>query len=298
MDVVFRLAGCQKGLVTRLQLLQAGIAPDAVDYMVATGRLVVVHRGVYAAGPVLEPWAMELAAVLACRRDALVSHRSAARLWGLTSPNAGEFVDITVMGGQRGRCAGIRLHRAASRLPKADQAIRHGIPVTSAARTLLDLAGEVCDAELRRAFDTALQERIVTMPAVKAVLARNRGRRGAARLGALLPENGREHVTRSHMERHFLRLLKRYGLPLPATNVSVCGFVVDCYWEEAGLVVELDGYRVHSTRLAFEADRRRNAALLAAGLRLLRLSWRQLEKATEPTMVQVGQALVIGRSDG
>jgi very-short-patch-repair endonuclease len=295
-QVIFRLACRQKGVVTREQLLRAGVAPEVVDYAVAEGRLVVLYRGVYQAGPVLEPWGRELAAVLACRHGALLSHRSAAVSWGLLLPPPDGRVEVTISGALRGRYPGIHVHRARLPLSRMDRTVRHGLPVTSPARTLLDLAATASDDELQRALDVALQERILTVRAVQGLLARSRGRRGAARLAALLPVAAEERVTRSHMERVFLQLLRRYGLPAPATNVGIRGFVVDCYWKEAGLVVELDGYRVHGTRPAFEADRRRNAALLAAGLRVLRLSWRQLDQLTEPTMVQVGQALVVGRS--
>jgi very-short-patch-repair endonuclease len=294
-ELMFHLAARQKGLVTRAQLLRGGVSPEAVDYAVAEGRLVVLYRGVYQAGPVLEPWGRELAAVLACRYGALLSHGTAAVLWSLLAPSAGGRIHVTVTGAPRGRHAGIQIHRLGSPLPPADCTVRHGVPVTSPARTLLDLAATVGSAELQRAFESALQDRLVTMGALQDLLARNRRRRGAGRLAALLPAAGDAQVTRSHMERAFLQLVRRYGLPAPATNVGVRGFVVDCYWQDAGLVVELDGYRVHGTRPAFEADRRRNAALLAAGLRVLRLSWRQIDETPERTMVQVGQALVTGR---
>jgi very-short-patch-repair endonuclease len=295
-EIIHRIARRQKGVVTRGQLLAAGVKGHVIDHALTSHRLIVLHRGVYQAGPVLQPWGRELAAVLACRDGAVVSHRSAAVLWGLLPSSPERTVDVTVAGPLRGRHDGICVHRVNPALPRVDTPKRDGVPVTSPARTLLDLAATGSAAELQRALDTSEQERIVTVRALRSLLARSRGRRGVARLASLLPASGQARVTRSHLERTFLHLLRRYGLAVPATNVSLHGFVVDCYWREAGLVVELDGYVVHGTRPSFEADRRRNAVLIAAGLRVLRLSWRQVELTPEPTMAQVAQALVVGRS--
>ncbi|HSJ26202.1 MAG TPA: DUF559 domain-containing protein [Longimicrobiales bacterium] len=287
------IAAPQKCVVTRAQLLQAGMTSHAIDHAVRRGRLIPLYRGVYQVGPVLAPWGRELAAVLACGHGAVLSHRSAAVLWGMLPTEPDGPVDVTVPGPRRVRLAGVRLHRVDVPLATTERGKREGLPVTSPARTLIDLAATASAGDLRRALDNAEQARIIVVRSLLRWIGRYAGRRGVARLKALLPATGSRHLTRSQFERTFLRLLRKYGLPLPRTNVTVLGYVVDCYWEELGLIVELDGYHVHGTRRAFDADRRRDLALAAAGKRVLRISWTQLETRPEMTMAQVAQALVM-----
>jgi very-short-patch-repair endonuclease len=287
------LAAAQKGVATRDQLVRAGVPAHIIEYALKSGRFKLLYRGVYQVGPVLAAWGRELAAVLACGAGALLSHRSAAVFWAMLPPDPDDDVDVSMTGALRGRQPGIRAHRAGAGMSRWDRTVREGIPVTTPARTLLDLAATASSGDLRRAFDNAEQARLVTVAAVRKLIARHPGRRGVARLAALLPDAGHHHLTRSQLERTFLRLLRRYGLPAPRTNVRVGGVLVDCYWADLRLIAELDGHRVHGARRAFEADRSRDLALAAAGLHVLRITWRQLETSPQITMVRVAQAMAV-----
>lgn len=304
------VAAGQHGVITRAQLLAAGFTGGAVRSRVRAGRLTVLHRGVYRVGPLEAPWAREMAAVLAGGAGAVVSHRSAAGLWGLLPepeerrpgsraalvlrrpalPAARAPVDVTVAGANRGRRPGIRVHRVEELLP-GDRATRDGIPVTAPARTLADLAAVVGAGELERAVAQAEREGLTDREALRAVLARRRARPGSPALRAVLGHPGGPAFTRSGAEAGFLALVRRAGLPAPRANVPLGPFEVDFLWSDVRLVVEVDGFRYHGTRAGFEADRRKEAWLAAAGFQVLRLSWRQIHQEAVPTAVQVGQAL-------
>jgi len=182
-----------------------------------------------------------MAAALAYGQGALVSHRSAAALWGLLPPADGR-VDVTVdKGARRTGRAGVRLHRA--RLHPDDRSLRDAIPLTSPARTLLDLADVARPSTVRRAFEGAERLRIFDLRALKALLRRSRGRRGLRVLGELLAEGSDSPPTvRSQLERDFRDLIRSAGLPMPIANAVVAGIEVDALWPGQRLVVELDGY--------------------------------------------------------
>jgi very-short-patch-repair endonuclease len=216
-----------------------------------------------------------LAAVVSFGARAVLSHGSAAVLWGLL-PARGLRVDVTVPSGVRGRRA-IVVHR--SPLSEAEQTIRHGIPVTIPARTLLDLAAVVSARQLERAMDEAAYLRLDLTG-----LASRRGRRGGAAIARVLAEHRAGTTrTRTNMEERILALCDRLGLPRPLCNLEVEGYTVDFVWPQARLIVETDGWQAHGTRKAFEADRRRDAHLMAAGWRPLRVTWRRL--TDEPAAV-------------
>jgi Protein of unknown function (DUF559) len=220
-----------------------------------------------------------MAAVLAAGEGALLSHRSAAALWGLAGASAGP-TDVTSERGRPGR-RGIVLHR--NRLHEEDRAVRDAIPVTSVARTLFDLA-EVLDASrLERAFEEADRLGLPLPRDMKRVCDRSRGRHGLAAIGRLLPRLVAPPDTRSDLERRFLAFCYDHQLPLPAVNVLVGDLVVDALWATQRLVVELDGYAFHHHRGAFERDRARDAALQVAGYRTIRLTHRRL--ADEPSAI-------------
>jgi hypothetical protein len=172
---------------------------------------------------------------------------------------------------------GIRLHRTRFLHPE-DTAVRDGIPVTSVARTLLDLAEVLTPRQLERAFEQAERLRLLDVRAVERLCARSPGRRGRKPLASLLEsQQALPADTRSELERRFLDLCRDAGLPLPALNVSLAGFEVDAYWPQARLVAELDSYSFHRSRRSFESDRARDAALQVAGCRVIRITHRRLD---------------------
>jgi very-short-patch-repair endonuclease len=264
------LAGNQYGLVTRGQLVAIGVGPHGIAERVRTGRLLRIHRGVYAVGHrALRPAGYWMAAVLACGADAVLSHRSAAALWDLRGdPPA--HVDVTVPS-RHGRLPGrgIRIHRT-RRLAPTEVTERNGIPVTTVARTILDLADQLPVQDVKRAIDEAEYRGLFDLTALRAVIRDNPGRRGGRRLLALAAEP--LALTRSEKETLFLGLCRRHGLPLPRAAVQIEGFEADFHWPEQRLIVEIDGIAAHRTRRAMERDRTRDRRLLLAGHRTVRLT--------------------------
>ena len=279
--VIAALATRQYGVVSRAQLLAAGIGPGAIATRMKRHGLIPLHRGVYAVGhTALVPLAREAAALLAGGPAALLSHRSAAWLWRLVERRV-EPVEITVPASSRRR-PGLIIHRSRGLGPD-DVSVRRGLPATTPARTLLDLATVSTARELERALDEAFTQRVTSRAALRAAVQRAQGHHGAGRVRALLAGNQEPALTRSEAEERFLGLLRDAALPPPAVNAKMAGHVVDFLWRERGLIVEIDGFRFHSTRSAFERDRRRDAELTAAGFRVLRVTWRQL--CDEPFVV-------------
>lgn len=287
---VLEVAARQHGIVTRPQLLELGASPDAVDRRLATGWLERMHRGVYRVGPVAARHSREMAAVLACGDGAVVSHRWAVALWGLLPrQDRGELVDIALRVGCRRR-PGIRIHRPA-RLGDDETTILHRVPVTTAARTLYDIAGSVPSRELEQAVAEALATGVATRRQVVRILARHPGRRGALRLHGILSARTAPARTRSVAEEVFLVLVRRAGLPEPEVNVMVSGYEVDFRWPAERLVVEIDGYAYHSSRRKFEVDRRRDAELSGAGELVMRVTWDQLQDEREAVLARLVRAL-------
>jgi very-short-patch-repair endonuclease len=283
-------AAKQHGIVTRRQLLSDGIKRHLVDWRVRSGMLEPVHSGVYRVGPVAAPHAREMAAVLACP-GAVLSHRSAAALWQLVvRMDAAEPIHITVASeAGRGRRPGIRRHRADL---TADEVQRlGGLPVTTVARTLVDLSRTVEVRELERAFARAERERLVTRSELRALLERYARRGGTRRLAALVASRAGAAFTRSEAEEQLHRLLEQGGVTGSEANVVVCGYEVDRYWKRARVAIEVDGIAYHSSATAILRDRRRDSALAAAGIQVLRMTWHQIVNEREKTLVQIAQVL-------
>ena len=285
-----RLAARQHGAVSFVQLGLLGMGRGAIQHRVARARLHRRHRGVYLvmAPAIAPPLACLMAAVLACGGRAVVSHRSAAWLWGF-APAPLDRVEVTIDAASVWQVAGIDKHRG--RLERRDVTRRRGIPVTSAARTLIDYAGDATTAELERAVEMARRDGLVSSRGLRAALQRAPRGRGA-RLEAVLDSRQGPALTRSEAEVRFAELMRAGRLRLPEHNVRVGSFEVDALWREEGLVVEIDGYAFHSGRAAFERDRSRDAELQAAGLRVLRFTWRQLVHEPEVVLARVAQSLV------
>lgn len=273
------LADQQYGVVTLSQLRGLGLSPSSVRDRVAAGRLRRLYRGVYAFGhAALRPEGRILAAVLACGPGAVASHRAAADLRGLLQ-SARASVDVTSPGRAPRRRNGIDVHGSRTLAPADITAVR-GIPCTSVARTLLDLADVVDRRRLERACEQAEILRVFDRTAIDAAVAGAHGRKGAALLAAVLTDHHTlETPTRSELETRFLRLCERANIPRPRVNEKVEGLEVDFHWPAERLVVETDGYATHGTRRAFEGDRARDRKLTRAGWRVVRFTWRQLEQA-------------------
>lgn len=274
------LAESQHGVVSRAQLLELGLDRGAITHRLKLGRLRQLHRGVYTIGHrLLTQDGRCMAATLACGADAVLSHRAAAALWGM---RGGTWVEVTVRGGLRGR-DGIQVHRA--QLPADERTTHRGIPTTTVPRTLLDLSAVVQRHEVRSALRRAEQLRLGDPLSLHDLAERYPRRPGNRAIRALLDEASiGAKIIRSELEERFQDFLIRAGLPLPQTNVIVEGYEVDCVWPEQRLIVELDGHATHSTTHAFELDRARDRRLEAAGWRVIRITWRQLEN--EPDLVE------------
>jgi very-short-patch-repair endonuclease len=273
-------AEAQHGVVSRRQLSALGLARGAIAHRIAIGRLHVVHRGIYAVGHRrLTARGRWMAAVLACPDGALLSHLTASALWGLPTPASLE-VDVTVVGRSRGRIPGLRLHRTETLLA-ADRATRDNIPVTSVARTLLDLAEVVSVPQLRRSIAEAKRLRMVTLEEIQDTCSRSPGRRALRPVRAILSEYRPPERTRSELEVRFARLCRDAGLPAAIRNRVVAGHEVDVLWPDQGLAV--DTYTYHHAPGDFESDRARDSDLQLAGYRVVRITDRRLEE--EPKAV-------------
>jgi Transcriptional regulator, AbiEi antitoxin/Protein of unknown function (DUF559) len=266
------LAARQYGVVSLTQLQSAGLTASGVRSRVARGRLHRIHRGVYAVGHTrLDENGCFIAAVLAYGPRALLSHRSAAALWGLHRDGRA-LIDVTVPGRSARSRRGVRAHRGGLR--PQDAAVHEGVPCTSVARTLLDFAAVARPREVERAVSKADVLRLLDLRQVDAAP----GHPGA---GVLREALGAEPaLTAGELEERFLAICERAALPRPEVNAEllVAGerLVVDFLWRDDGLVIETDGYAFHSHRAAFESDRRRDQLLMLTGFQVLRFTWRQL----------------------
>jgi very-short-patch-repair endonuclease len=252
-----------------------------------------VHfRDVYLVGrPKPEPYGLALAAVLHLRGRAIVNGRTAAGLWGITDPHTHEPPSLLAVGIDVRSRPGLKLRRTAG-LDPVDVRRRHGLPVTSPARTIVDLAGELPLPELENAFANATQARLTTSAAIAATLRRAGHPRGAARLRRLLTDTA-PAVTRSHWERRLLSLIRAAHLPAPIANAPVAsGYAADLLWPDHRLIVEFDGWATHSSRRAFEHDRKRDQALAAAGYLVIRVTARQLETEPFAVIARIAAALI------
>jgi very-short-patch-repair endonuclease len=271
-----RLASGSHGVVTRERLLSAGISVDQIAHRVRAGLLLPVHRGVYRVGhraPSVE--ACYLAAVLACGQGALLSDRAAAHLFVLIK---GPAPPPEVTTRTERHVPGVRTRR--SRSGKAGTTHR-GIPVTTVAETLVDLARDLpLDALARACHEAGIRYR-TTPKQVEGVLARRPNAPGAANLRRIL--RGDTKVVLSELERRFLQLLREHALPLPETNRPAGGRRVDCRWPNHRLTVELDGYRFHNSRHAWEQDRRRERDAYARGDTFRRYTWSDVFE--DPTLM-------------
>lgn len=284
--VIGQLASTQHGVVTRTQLLAAGLTRHQNQHRLDRGGLLCVHRGVYRVGhraPNVE--ARYLAAVLACGDEARLSGRAAAHLFGLLK---GHAPPPEVTAPRKKRVKGVRVRRGL--IDHRDRAVHRGIPVTAVSRTLIDLAADLPLDDLARACHEAGVRSRTTPAQVGAVLARRPvNTPGAPNLRQVI--RGDARVTLSALERRFLDLLREHRLPLPRMNRPAGAHYVDCRWPERRLTVELDSYRFHHSRHAWEQDRRREREARARGDELYRYTWADVFDEPARTLAELRRLL-------
>jgi predicted transcriptional regulator of viral defense system len=289
------LASRQHGVVARSQLVAAGIGRGAIDHRLALRRLLPVHRGVFAVGHTASSrYGAWMAAVLAAGTGAVLSHRSAAALWRI-SDKVPATIDVIAPRHRRSRPP-LVVHRI--RLESDEVTVVRGIPVTTPARTLLDLTAVLEPRQLERAITEAEVQRLTSPTSIDALIERHPNRRGTAALRRIVAKRHEigKTVTRSELEAAFLAFVEDHGLPRPRTNTRIHvpgGLVVDAAWPDERLVVELDSYGIHTTRRNFEDDRARDRALTVAGWRTVRVTWRQLH-ADAPALAVALRTLLGG----
>jgi very-short-patch-repair endonuclease len=282
------LARRQQGLLTHTQLRSIGVGRRTIDRWLVSGRLRAVHRDVYGLGPrPLSKHGRWLAAVLAMGPESVISHESAAALWGLAGNRP--KVDVTAPRGRQGRPgrAGIRLHRCT--LQDDERVVRDGIPVTTVARTLFDLAERSELQRVQDAWNEASRLNLLRIPEVARLYERYPGRRRARkRIRAFLATEQRYvEDTASPLEDRFAAFVVAHRLPPPQTNVLVHGDEVDVLWPDARLIIELDSWQFHAHRAAFEKDRGRDVDHLLDGYRTIRVTHLRLSEEPERLAAQI-----------
>jgi very-short-patch-repair endonuclease len=296
---LWKLAAAQHGVVSRKQMRALGMSDDVIDHAVGAGRLHRVYRGVYAVGhPQHGGRTRLMAAVLTCGKGAVASHRSAAALLGLV--DEGPVVIDVIAPRSRGRkIDGIRLHLV--RLPRLEETgTVDGIPCTSPARTLVDLAGVVGEWTLRSAFERAARREMLDLPAIERSMdPRRRGMKVLLKLieewrGAA-PLLGKRGKLKSPLEAKVLPLLVQRDLPPPFFNAPVQiangRIEVDFLWPDQRFVLEADSREFHGTAVAFERDRWRDRELMRAGYSVLRVTHREAEREADAVAATVAARL-------
>jgi very-short-patch-repair endonuclease len=294
-NAVSKVAARQKTLATTAQLAQCGLGKDAVAYRVHSGRLHPVFHGVYSVGcGELPPLALELAALLACGDNSFISHHSAAFVWGLRRVPPPQ-VEVSVVGRCSGSRKGLRAHRI-QRIHRDELRRHEGLWVSSPARAVLEIAAVGDLDELADVVDRGVAGRVFTPRELDAVLARNRGRRGSARLSEILGDEAAMTITRSRAEKAFLKLIRDARLPPPQVNQKLGRYEPDFLWREQRLIVELDSYRFHAGPVGFHNDHEKDLVYRDAGFDVLRPTRNHVIHEPARVLVRVVRALDRSRS--
>jgi Transcriptional regulator, AbiEi antitoxin len=276
------LAERRFGVVSFRQLRELGFSKGAIARMSEADRLRRIHRGVYAVGRArLSQRGRCMAGLLACGNGAVVSHGSAAWLWGLqgTFPRP---VEVSIPGnGHRRR--GVWTHRVTSLNRDEQTLVDDVIPVTSLPRTFLDIAVTTATRRVESMLERAERRGLLDLDAIDVLLRRHQGVPGTARLRDATEIYRDPAFYRARSERLFKALIKKAGLPPPAMNIFIAGHEIDAYWEAERFAVEVDGWGTHRTRAAFERDPLRQEDLLLAGTTCIRITARRIER--EPNAV-------------
>ncbi|HEY5190118.1 MAG TPA: type IV toxin-antitoxin system AbiEi family antitoxin domain-containing protein [Solirubrobacteraceae bacterium] len=286
------IATRQKGVITRAQLFDLGFSSSGISRLIAAGHLHRIHRGVYAVGhTALTLHGRWMAAVLACGPEAVLSHHAAAALHELrTTP--GGLIDVTAPG--KRDHDGVRCHTARMLLPPGDRTTIQGLPVTSLERTYLDYAEVATPRQLDEALTQGERSERLNFLRLKATLQRTPGRRGAKVLARALERHTPDDPRlRSKLEKLALARIRAAGLPEPQCNVYVDGILVDFYWPEADLVVEIDSYTFHGGKPSFEQDRRRDTIHTLAGRRTLRPTAHRIEHEPDAVISEISRLLSV-----
>ena len=285
---IAKIAARRRGIVTRRQLLAAKIAKKAIDQRLEKGLLILEHRGVYRVGHA--PANIEstyMAAVVAAGDGAALSGQAAGHLMKLLN---GAPPPPEVTASTERRIKGLETKRD-RRLDHREIWIYDGIPCTTAARTLVDLAATLSEDDLARAVHEASVRYRTTPKQVEAALARRPNAKGSAALRRVL--RGDTKLALSRLERRFLELLEENDLELPSTNENVDGRLVDCRWPARKLTIELDGYRYHGTRHAWEQDRKRERQARKRGDDFRRFTWGDVFEEPEALIEELRPVLSI-----
>ena len=298
---ISELAERQHGVIAAAQLYSLGLSETQVRKRVADGWLHRVHRGVYAVG--LRRLAREglwLGGVLACGEDAALSHHAGGELWNIRRRQRGRpYVEVTIprSNGSRPR-PGIVVHRIPTLRP--DEITTHDhIPVTTPARTILDLAGRLPARQLERMVDEAERLHVCSDRNLRAIFAAHPGQAGAGALARLLGEHAiGTTATRNAFEERFLGLCRKHDLPQPEVNVPLLDYIVDFLWRDARLVVEADGLATHGTRRAFQEDRDRDGRLAVSGYLVVRFTWFDVTRRQAVVTDRVRRLLAARRRTG
>jgi very-short-patch-repair endonuclease len=290
---IARIAGGQDNVIRLDQLQTAGMSRKALQRRVAAGEYQRLHLAVYLVGPAPPSFsALARAAAFAAGRGAIVNLTAAAILLKLRPEPSGDVVPIDVV--VDGRCPrqrpGIVVHR--STIVPVEFGYVRGIPVTSPARTICDLAACQPMHEIEQLLIDARRARCVTDTQLYAVLDRVPHRKGHGAVRALLADEMEEGYSRSAAERRLRKLINQANLPVPIYNHKVRGLLVDADWPRLKFIVEVDGRKDHGTPWAFENDRLRDQILAAAGYTVIRVTWRQLVQQPMAVAVRIAQALV------
>jgi very-short-patch-repair endonuclease len=286
---IAQLAGRQRTIVSHAQLIALGVRPRTIGAALDRGRLHRVHHGVHSlvvaqARPLL---AAEQAALLACGPRAVLSHRTAAHLHGLSLPGRASEIDVTVIAADRRRPA-ITIHRT-RRLGPGDRTRVNRLPVTSIARTILDLSATLPPRTLEHLLDQGLRRTSATK--LREALARHPGRAGTAQLRLLLDPERPSSETWSVAEERLRRLILRAGLPAPELNVALGDYIPDLLWREHRVIVEFDSRRHHSGPVAKRRDARRHNDLTVQRFQVLHVTWQDLVDHPERVLVWVAVGL-------
>jgi predicted transcriptional regulator of viral defense system len=290
-----QLALRQHGVVARRQLLVAGLSSSAIARRIDAGRLHIVHAGIYAVGhPLVSRDGRWMAAVLACGPRAAIGYGTAAAVWSLRRGEP-RLVEIVAAHGRARTRDGVRVHRHPG-LRRAEVTSWRGIPVTTPARTILDIAATASDRQLERALDQAEIQELTDYPSLDALARAHSRHRGSKRLRATLERHlAGTAKTRSDLEIAFRGLCEQHGFPPPLVNEPLCGITVDFVFAQQRVAVETDSWAWHRGRAAFERDRERDALLAAAGYRTLRFTDRQIELAPHTVVNALAAALYVTR---
>lgn len=284
-------------MISRRQLLDLGYSRQAIEHRLNSGRLHPIRQGIYSIGrPSLTQHGRWMAAVLACGEGAALSHSSAAALWRISFELRG-VVELSLPSQSRRRRPGLKIHRRPS-LRSRDVTSEYGIPVTTPVQTMIDLVLRLDRRGVERMINEADKYDLVHPPGLRKALDARAGEPGVARLRHIL-DRRTFRLTKEELERRFLPLAAKAGLPVPLTGQWVNEFEVDFYWPDLGLVVETDGLRYHRTPAEQAWDRLRDQAHTAAGLTQLRFTHEQVRYEPEHVLavLRATAKVILGRVD-